>query len=112
MEIWKEVEGFEDYEVSTHGRVRRGNLLMKFFDNGLGYMVIRLNSKTFKKKKFYVHRLVMTTFQPTFEKLEVNHIDHDKKNNNISNLEWVSHKENLQKAVLFLGRQAFRPAKP
>lgn len=108
MEIWKIVPSFENYEVSSLGNVRDKNKTpMKYFDNGLGYLVVRLRSAGSKRKRFYVHRLVMMVFNPINEKLEVNHIDHNKSNNALSNLEWVTHKENLQKAVLFLGKQAF-----
>ena len=48
-------------------------------------------------KPYYIHRLVMETFSPTNdETLEVNHIDHDKTNNNLENLEWVTHGENMR----------------
>jgi len=112
METWKSVRNFEDYEVSTLGRVRKGAVIMKHYDNGLGYLAIRLRRKTDRKRvRFYIHRIVIETFRPndTRKKMEVNHINHDKSNNNIENLEWVTHKENLVKAVIALGKQAFRP---
>jgi hypothetical protein len=106
--MWKTIEGFENYEISNDGLVRRGSLIMKYFDNGLGYKVIKISHDK-RRFRFYVHRLVVNTFLPnkTGLRLEVNHIDHNKANNNIENLEWVTHKSNLQKAVIALGAQAF-----
>jgi hypothetical protein len=110
MEVWKQVEGFEDYEISSCGRVRKGDLIMKSYDNGLGYHGIRLRHNH-ERTRFYIHRLVITAFSPTNDcALEVNHIDHNKANNEIGNLEWVTHKQNLIKAVLALGKGAFRKA--
>ena len=107
MEVWKQVPGFKDYEVSSRGRVRRGEPMMRFCDNGIGYLIIRLREGG-TRKRFYVHRLVLNTFRPqTNPFLEVNHIDHNKKNNWLDNLEWVTHRENLKKAVSFLGKQVF-----
>jgi len=53
-----------------------------------------------KYKKFFVHRLVLQTFRPVdgMEKLQVNHIDGDKHNNTIDNLEWCTLKENMEHA--------------
>ncbi len=108
METWKAVNGFENYEASTSGRVRKGGLILCCFDNKLGYMVIRL-AKNGCRKRFYLHRLILQTFNPSNNpKLEVNHKDHNKKNNQLDNLEWVTHKDNLRKAVSFLGKKAFR----
>lgn len=109
-EVWKAIQGFEHYEVSTHGRIRTGSLIMRPADNGLGYLQIKL-WRDRKMTRKYVHRLVMETFSPCGDsKLEVNHIDHNKKNNHIENLEWVTHKENLRKAVQALGAARFTKA--
>lgn len=53
-----------------------------------------------KYKKRFVHRLVLATFNPVenMDKLQVNHIDGNKQNNNINNLEWCTNKENLEHA--------------
>jgi hypothetical protein len=107
MEIWKKIKGYEKYEVSNHGRVRRGNLIIRPYNNGLGYIAVKVRGGGIRKR-FYMHRLVLQTFCPTTKKVEVNHIDHNKNNNHLENLEWVTHRDNLRKAVAFLGKSAFR----
>jgi hypothetical protein len=106
MEIWKKIKNFEDYEISSLGRVRCGNFIMKCQDNGLGYKFIRVSNNGFRQR-FYIHRLVMIHFRPTTKNVEVNHIDHDKSNNQLENLEWVTRSENMLKAVAFLGKEVF-----
>lgn len=96
-EIWKEIEGFEGlYEISTQGRVRNiiTGLIKKGSDNGHGYLCYGLY-KNGKRKSKYGHRLVAQAFIPNPEKLkEINHIDENRKNNNLDNLEWISRKGN------------------
>ena len=54
------------------------------------------SGKTLKQIKCYTHRLIAETFHPNpFDLPEVNHIDKDKHNNTPSNLEWVTHKQNM-----------------
>jgi hypothetical protein len=109
-EIWCEIKDFEGlYQVSNMGRVKSlkrevlGKMnstriifekLLSDRDNGKGYRVLELykDSKRYFKK---VHRLVAEAFIPNPEnKPEVNHIDTDKTNNCVTNLEWVTGKEN------------------
>lgn len=91
-EIWKPVVGYEGmYEVSNLGRVKsiKRNIIIKL---GIikGYNRIVLKGKT-----KLIHRLVSEAFIPNPEnKPCVNHIDNNPLNNNINNLEWVTHKEN------------------
>ena len=67
-------------------------------DNGTGYKIVSLTVNK-KRKNQYVHRLVATAFiENTKGKKEVNHIDGNKSNNNVSNLEWVTSKENKKHA--------------
>lgn len=65
-----------------------------------GYKKVRLSNGDGKRKVFSVHRLILETFSPKENShlLQVNHIDGDKANNSISNLEWVSAQENIQHA--------------
>ena len=94
-ELWKPIESFENYEVSTSGRVKNTitDRMMKL-NSKCGYLCISLVN-TFRQKSFKVHRLVALTFIPNPEnKTDVNHMDKNKHNNNISNLEWNTRAEN------------------
>lgn len=73
------------------------------------YQIINFMTQEGKKKTYRVHRLVMMAFKPTenMDNLEVNHIDGDKKNNVLSNLEWCSSSEN-QKHAFQTGLQQSR----
>jgi hypothetical protein len=95
-EIWKKIEGYENYEVSTFGNVRNiiTNNLLTLSKKG-NYYSIGLTNKNKIRKSFRVHRLLCTTFIPNPDnKTEVNHKDKNGLNNNINNLEWNSHQEN------------------
>lgn len=102
-EIWKDVCGYEGmYAVSNMGRVKSLNYrrsgkeeILSPCKNGRGYMQVYL-SKEGNHMFYGVHRLVLMTFSPieNMENLEVNHIDENKENNRLENLEWVTHKEN------------------
>ena len=101
MEQWKVVKGFENYLVSSLGNVKtiNGKLKKVVYDskNDYGYVELWKNNKG---KKFRIHRLVAETFIPnTLGKEQVNHIDGDKKNNCVSNLEWVTPEENIRHAI-------------
>lgn len=88
MEIWKKIKGFEMYEISNLGNVRNTitNKILTPCDNGKGYMRVNLNHKT-----KYIHRLVAEAFIPNPNNWPViNHKDENKKNNDISNLEWCT----------------------
>ena len=99
MEQWKQIEGYEVYAVSTDGRVKnvKTGRIMKQHKNHKGYWILGL-TKNGKQKSFRVNRLVALAFIPNDnpqEKTEVNHIDENKDNNCVDNLEWVSPKENM-----------------
>lgn len=102
-EIWKAIDGYPGYEVSSLGRVkslvkayRREEIILKGSPNTTGYILVQLYPEPRKRKSLLVHRLVMLTFQPNpmMDELEVNHKDLDTTNNKMSNLEWVTQKEN------------------
>lgn len=79
--------------VSTYGRVKRNGKLLKQTDSQ-GYKVAAKRS---------VHRLVAITFLPNPDSLPVvNHIDGNRSNNNIDNLEWVSYRDNTRHACYVL----------
>ena len=95
-EIWKDVKDYEGlYQVSNLGRVKSvsRNKIMKLSVKVNGYKDVSL-SKGNTKKHYLVHRLVAQAFIPNPEnKPTVNHIDEDKINNHVSNLEWATMKE-------------------
>lgn len=101
--IWKPVDGFEDkYLVSNTGLVygiKRNHLLKQQTDHNR-YKKVMLSIAQNNIKFLWVHRLVAKAFcDGYFEGAEVNHIDCDGSNNNSSNLEWVTHKENMQHCI-------------
>lgn len=99
---WKLIAGFGGtYSVSNYGEVRNNKTgkLMKPRKNETGYLRINL-TKNGKPKCMRVHRLVAQAFIPNPEnKLQVNHIDFNRENNCVSNLEWVTNQENTQYSV-------------
>lgn len=114
-EIWKEITGYEGlYEVSNLGNVKslERNIVRKDGTNyyiperilrpcksSKGYLNIGLN-KNGRAKSYKVHRLVAEAFIPNPEnKLEVNHINADKTDNRVDNLEWATRKENVQHSI-------------
>lgn len=100
MEEWKKVEGWE-YEVSTLGNVRNiitGKAINPWTTN-YGYVCASLHCGIKKNKKHkLVHKLVMQAFVGE-STLTVNHKDGNRKNNNLSNLEYVTLRENRTHAV-------------
>lgn len=100
-EIWKDIPDYEDiYQVSNFGRVRNviKGTIKKQVVSKTGYWVVNLWKNNISKV-YKVHRLIAEAFIPNPEgKNEVNHIDLVKTNNMISNLEWTTHKENMQHA--------------
>lgn len=97
-ETWKPIADFVGlYEVSSKGRVRnlKTGRILKPSNNGLGYLFVNLR-KNGTVKGYYLHRLVALTFIPNPKYLsDVNHKDEIRTNNNLYNLEWVSHRDNL-----------------
>ena len=111
-EEWRGVVGYEGrYQISSMGRVKslartcntKGGSkrtvkerILKPCDNGRGYLYISLSDGTGEHKRHYIHRLVGEAFVPNpLENEDVNHKDENPSNNHASNLEWITHKENL-----------------
>lgn len=97
-EIWKPIKDFEGlYEISNLGIVRSlyNNIILKPSSNGRGWLKVGLHKKGQITQR-YIHRLVGQAFIPNPGNLpEINHIDEDKTNNQVSNLEWCTSEYNL-----------------
>ena len=102
-EEWKGIDGFGGYYVSNMGRVKsyrqsKSGIILKQRLSKKGYCLVTMSDDNSKKHSVQVHRLVLKTFNPIedMDKLEVNHKDENKTNNNLSNLEWTTHLENVR----------------
>lgn len=100
---WMPIYGFRDYVISSAGCIlsyKRGawrELHPYIGKNGYAYINLRKNGETVR---YYIHRLVAETFIPNpMNKPAVNHIDGDKLNNDVENLEWVTYSENSKHAI-------------
>ncbi len=96
IEIWKDVIGFEGlYQVSSLGKVKNRKLLnIKPQINTHGYEYVSLYKNSLKKH-YSIHRLIALHFIPNPENKKcVNHIDGNKLNNSLNNLEWCTSSEN------------------
>ena len=97
MEEWKTIDGTGGmYEVSSYGRLR-SNISVKILKtnvNSAGYILATFPIAGVKKRR-QVHRLVASAFIPNPEgKPQVNHLDADRTNNHVENLEWCTASEN------------------
>lgn len=92
IEIWKPVAGFENFEVSSLGRVRNvalGIIKLQRPDTK-GYMMVDLKESGQKRIR-YVHRLVGEAFiENPAHHPQINHKDENKANNHVNNLEWCT----------------------
>ena len=87
-----------NYYVQDDGKIfsERTNKILSIYLDKDGYEKVQMMSTDGKRHRYSVHRLVLENFNPTdgMDKLQVNHIDGNKRNNNLSNLEWVTCSEN------------------
>ena len=116
-EIWKDIEGYEGYyQFSNLGRVKSFSRIVTYINrngikceyltrdrflkdgNSSGYRIVNLTNADGVKKIHFVHRAVLCSFLGFASNMYVNHIDGDKSNNILSNLEWVTPLENIRHA--------------
>ena len=102
MELFKSIPDFPMYSVSNLGNVRSersGKLLKPETLKKMPYKRVTFSANG-KSARYFVHRLAADAFIPNIEgKPLVNHIDNDPTNNEVSNLEWVTHSENMKHCV-------------
>lgn len=118
MEEWRDIEGYDSYQVSNLGRIKslgryenghtgkknsivffRKERVLKPVNRGNGYLFVRL-SKDGKQKSIFIHRLVGMAFQDIcgkwFDGAVINHKDENPLNNAATNLEWCSRSYNTR----------------
>ena len=96
VETFVKVEGFENYEVSNLGKVRniKSGIMLKPWITKDGYLRHCLYKHN-KRKNLLLHRIIATAFiDNPGKKPQINHIDENKLNNDLSNLEWCTEREN------------------
>lgn len=90
-EIWKAHS--IGVECSSFGRIKNRNIVSYGHSMREGYMRIKIKSKTYS-----VHRLIAEAWiENPLNNPQVNHIDHNRSNNKVENLEWVTSSENILK---------------
>lgn len=101
FERWKFNSNYGLY-VSTEGRVKdKDKKFLKIYTSTKSYLCVKyFDEKYGVLKTIFLHRLVLSTWRPRedMESMTVDHLDHNKRNNSLSNLEWVTRKENLERA--------------
>lgn len=100
IEEWKKHKDFPNYEFSSFGNVKKNgiNIKLSYRENGSRFI--------YKRKEYSVHRVIAKLFIPNpHNKPQVNHIDGNRWNNIISNLEWCTNSENVKHSYDFLERE-------
>lgn len=116
-EIWKDIPGFEGYyQASNLGRIKSLGTISKYkpkerilkqTKSKSGYMRLHIGHAG-TRKTWFVHRIIAITFiHNPDNKPEVNHIDGDKTNNTVPNLEWCTAKENVRHSFDKLGKRPY-----
>lgn len=113
-EIWKDIEGFENYQISNYGRIKSKERMVKSYCAEwlkpekilrtnimkVGYRYIVLRDDDGRDRLLKIHRLVAKAFIPNPHNYpQVNHIDGDKSNPVVTNLEWCTPKQNVAHAI-------------
>lgn len=118
MEVWKEIKGYEGlYEVSNLGKIKSCEKIIYYlnsdkirrlqkekimsYGSGNGYYIVTLYNNG-KLKKYYVHQLVAMSFlnhTPNKLELVVDHINNNRLDNNVNNLQVITHSNNIRKGL-------------
>jgi hypothetical protein len=96
----KQIKGFENYLINQNGEVYSlfSKKQIKSQKDKAGYLAISLSNKK-ERKRLFIHRLLAIAYINNPEnKPCVNHLDGDKSNNNLCNLQWCTHEENIKHA--------------
>ena len=112
MENWRFIEANSDYMISDHGRILsfkgKSKLIISSAITSKGYEHVAIRQKGIYVG-YSVHRLVATAFIPNPKRLpQVNHLDGNKLNNHVANLEWCDAYDNIMHAI----RTGLRPSSP
>lgn len=112
MENWRFIEANSDYMISDHGRILsfkgKSKLIISSTITAKGYEYVAIRQKGIYVG-YSVHRLVATAFIPNPKRLpQVNHLDGNKLNNHVANLEWCDAYDNIMHAI----RTGLRPSSP
>ncbi|MCE8952144.1 HNH endonuclease [Bacteroides thetaiotaomicron] len=112
MENWRFIEANSDYMISDHGRILsfkgKSKLIISSTITSKGYEHVAIRQKGIYVG-YSVHRLVATAFIPNPKRLpQVNHLDGNKLNNHVANLEWCDAYDNIMHAI----RTGLRPSSP
>lgn len=98
----KTIESFPNYTINIDGTIlntKHNRIIHPKCIASNGYVVTTLRRDDGTKKRFYVHRLIALSHIPNPNSLPfINHIDGNKSNNNIDNLEWCTSKQNISHA--------------
>lgn len=114
-EIWKDIPRYNGlYQASTYGRIKsiahfyystyKGKKVRRWLEEKI-FEMKKLNSKGYKRLNLngvvhFAHKLIAITFIPNLDnKPQINHIDGNKLNNTVKNLEWVTNQENRTHAI-------------
>jgi len=114
VEVWKQIKDYTNYEVSNFGRVKSNNLnkhknsiILKQHIKTTGYYFVVV-CKEGIRKHFMIHRLLSFSFIPNPEnKKYINHINGNRLDNSLSNLEWCTSSENNKHAYSKNGKKPY-----
>lgn len=111
MEIWKNIKGYDTYQVSNLGNVKSLNYrrsgkskLLKLVKDGDGYLRVMLRNNGISTT-FKVHRIVAMAFLQQGKMLEVNHKNGIRNDNRVDNLEWITRIDNMRHSIYQLGKK-------